>query len=205
MRAGKACVDRLPPAHTGCRSARREGLGDASPRGTAWSEASGAGQASPMAQGHRWSTIAGEGGVIPGILKRCIVPTGEPWNTETVPHGSVGGRGKRRVSDLARGLPNLVPRSRFWQRLRRSVAMTSDVKGWEQLFLRPHQRFFLWALERAGARKTRRVITLISVGWLPPSWPPSGACLNRGTSVPCGLFTLPRVTPHRGCVSAERR
>ena len=108
MRAGKACVDRLPPAHTGCRSARREGLGDASPRGTAWSEASGAGQASPMAQGHRWSTIAGEGGVIPGILKRCIVPTGEPWNTATVPHGSVGGRGKRRVSDLARGLPNLL-------------------------------------------------------------------------------------------------
>jgi hypothetical protein len=49
------------------------------------------------------------------ILKRWSVPTGEPCNTETVPHGSVGGRGKRSVSDLARGLPNL--RSRFRQQL----------------------------------------------------------------------------------------
>ena len=29
------------------------------------------------------------------ILKRWSVPTGEPCNTETVPHGSVGGRQKR--------------------------------------------------------------------------------------------------------------
>jgi hypothetical protein len=55
------------------------------------------------------------------ILKRCIVPTGEPCNTETVLPGSVGGRGKRRVSDLARGLPNLVPRSRFRQQVSASV------------------------------------------------------------------------------------
>ena len=33
----------------------------------------------------------------------------------------------------------LLRRSRFRARLRRSVDMTSDVKGWEQLFLRlPH-------------------------------------------------------------------
>ena len=44
-----------------------------------------------MAKGHRWITIAGEGGVIPVILKRRIVPTGEPDNTERVPSGSVGG------------------------------------------------------------------------------------------------------------------
>ena len=37
------------------------------------------------------------------VLKRRIVPTGEPWNTETVPHGSVGGRGKR--STLPRPRP----------------------------------------------------------------------------------------------------
>jgi hypothetical protein len=55
------------------------------------------------------------------ILKRCIVPTGEPCNTETVPHGSVGGRGKRRISDLARGLPNL--RSRFRQQVSASVRL----------------------------------------------------------------------------------
>jgi hypothetical protein len=36
-------------------------------------------------------------------LKRRIVPTGEPCNTETVPHGSVGGRGKR--SKLPRPRP----------------------------------------------------------------------------------------------------
>jgi hypothetical protein len=58
---------------------------------------------------------------------------------------------------------------------------------------------------RAGTSKTRRLITLISVGWLPPSLPPSGACLKRGTSGPVGLRTPPRVTPHRGCVSADRR
>ena len=72
-----------------------------------------------MAKGHRWSTIAGEGGVIPVILKRRIVPTGEPDNTERVPSGSVGGWGKRSVSYLARSLPNL--RSRFRARLTPSV------------------------------------------------------------------------------------
>jgi hypothetical protein len=29
------------------------------------------------------------------VLKRWSVPTGEPCNTEMVPHGSVGGRQKR--------------------------------------------------------------------------------------------------------------
>jgi len=28
----------------------------------------------------------------------------------------------------------LVPRSRRWRRLQRSVAMTSNVKGWQQIF-----------------------------------------------------------------------
>jgi hypothetical protein len=42
-------------------------------------------------------------GVRPVVLKRRIVPTGEPCNTETVPHGSVGGRGKR--SKLPRPRP----------------------------------------------------------------------------------------------------
>jgi hypothetical protein len=53
------------------------------------------GKAHYRAKEHRWSTRAGEGGVRPVVLKRRIVPTGEPCNTETVPHGSVGGRGKR--------------------------------------------------------------------------------------------------------------
>src|SRR6266581_6368166 len=64
--------------------------------------------------------------------------------------------------------------------------------------------FFPFSIGRAGARKTRRLITLLSVDWLPPSLPPSGACLTRGTRVPFGLFTLPRVTPHRGCASSDR-
>ena len=55
------------------------------------------------------------------ILKRRIVPTGEPDNTERVPSGSVGGWGKRSVSYLARSLPNLVPRSRFRQQVSASV------------------------------------------------------------------------------------
>src|SRR5262245_33775861 len=81
--------------------------------------------------------------------------------------------------------------------------MTSDVKSREQLFLRLHPHFSLLSLGRGGARKTRRVITLIAVGWLTPSVPPSGACRMRGPSVPVGLITPPRVTPHRGGASAE--
>src|SRR5262249_32268022 len=54
------------------------------------------------------------------------------------------------------------------------------------------------------ARKRRRLITLLSVGGLPPSWHPSGACLLRGPSVPVGLLTPPRVPPHRGDAFAER-
>src|SRR5215510_670878 len=65
--------------------------------------------------------------------------------------------------------------------------------------------FTYLSLGRAGASKTRRLITLISVGWVPPDLPPSGACLTRGTRVPVGLLTPPGVTLHRGCVSAERR
>jgi hypothetical protein len=38
-------------------------------------------------------------------------------------------------------------------------------------------------LSRAGARKQRRVIRLLSVGWVPPSLPPSGAGLALGTSL----------------------
>src|SRR5262249_48975944 len=82
---------------------------------------------------HRWSTIAGEGGVRPVVLKRRIVPTGEPCNTETVPHGSVGGRGKRRVSDLACGLPNLLRRFCLRQQVsvsvRHSVYLKNGGKG----------------------------------------------------------------------------
>jgi hypothetical protein len=61
----------------------------------------------------------------------------------------------------------------------------------------------LVSIGRAGASKTRRLITLLSVGWLPPDLPPSGACLIRGTSVPCGLLTPSRVTPNRGCASSD--
>ena len=58
---------------------------------------------------------------MPVVLKRWSVPTGEPENTERVPSGSVGGRGKRSVSYLARGLPNL--RCGFRQQLTPSVRL----------------------------------------------------------------------------------
>src|SRR5215831_20108601 len=64
--------------------------------------------------------------------------------------------------------------------------------------------FSFLSIGRAGASKTRRLITLISVDWVPPYLHPSGACLILGTRVPCGLLTLPRVTPNRGCVSSDR-
>src|SRR3954465_15115576 len=83
--------------------------------------------------------------------------------------------------------------------------MTSDVKGWEQLFYVCIIVFSLLAIGRAGASKTRRLITLISVGWLPPYLHPSGACLILGTSIPVGRITPSGVTPNRGCVSSDRR
>ena len=65
--------------------------------------------------------------------------------------------------------------------------------------------FFPLSIGRAGASQTRRLILLISVGWLPPDVSPSAACLMLGTRVAFGLFTLPRVTPSRGCASSDRR
>jgi hypothetical protein len=99
-------------------------------------------------------------------------------------------------------------RSRFQRRLTPSVDMTSNVKSWREnshdVFCMLRSSLVMWCIGRAGASKTRRLIMLISVGWLPPYLYPSGACLNLGTRVPCGLITPPRVTPHRGCVSSDR-
>jgi hypothetical protein len=45
---------------------------------------------------------------------------------------------------------------------------------------------FTCVIGRGGASKTRRLILLISVGWLPPYLRPSGAGLDLGTSMPYG-------------------
>src|SRR5262245_19554573 len=74
-------------------------------------------------------------------------------------------------------------RSRFPPRLMPSVAMTSNVKSWEQLFSRHHNMFWPRGIGRGGASKRRRLILLLSVGWLPPFLPPSGACLALGSSI----------------------
>ena len=83
--------------------------------------------------------------------------------------------------------------------------MTSDVKSWVKIFYVFILLFLLMFIGRAGASKTRRLIMLISVGWLPPYLYPSGACLNLGTRMPVGLLTPSRVTPHRGCASSDGR
>jgi hypothetical protein len=44
----------------------------------------------------------------------------------------------------------------------------------------------------------RRLIMLISVGWLPPYLCPSGAFLDLGTSVCFRLLTFTRITPKPG-------
>jgi hypothetical protein len=67
---------------------------------------------------------------------------------------------QRRTTDcLQRAL-----RSRFRQQFRPGVDMTSDVKSWEPLFLGFHQVFCPAGIGRGGARKTRRVLLLLSVG-----------------------------------------
>ena len=60
------------------------------------------------------------------------------------------------------------------------VDMTSDVKGCQPTFLGLHV-FFPRCIGRAGASTMRRVILLLSVGWVPPSVRPSGACLTLGS------------------------
>jgi hypothetical protein len=59
------------------------------------------------------------------------------------------------------------------------------------------------SIGRAGASKTRRWITLISVDWLPPNLHPSDACLILGARVLFSLLTPPRVTPNWGCASSN--
>ena len=53
-------------------------------------------------------------------------------------------------------------------------------------FFRSSSLFSPLCRKRGGASTRRRLILLLSVGWVPPSLPPSGACLNRGTSIPRG-------------------
>ena len=48
--------------------------------------------------------------------------------------------------------------------------------------------FYPLRIRRGGASKIRRLILLLSVGWVPPYLHPSGACLNLGTSVPVGAL-----------------
>jgi hypothetical protein len=52
---------------------------------------------------------------------------------------------------------------------------------WVATFLGLHGVFCPRCIRRAGASKTRRLILLLSVDWVPPYLPPSGACLALGT------------------------
>src|SRR6266851_2229769 len=92
---------------------------------------------------------------------------------------------KRTGRQRAWSLPNWR-RSGFQARLSPGVAMTSNVKGREQLCLGLHDVFYPLRIRRGGASKIRRLILLLSVGWVPPYLHPSGACLNLGTSIPVG-------------------
>src|SRR6266545_2110855 len=74
-------------------------------------------------------------------------------------------------------------RSGFRQLLKAGVAMTSNVKSGQQLFLGLHAVFLPSCIRRAGASHMRRLILRLSVGWVPPYLPPSGACLRLGSSV----------------------
>jgi hypothetical protein len=81
--------------------------------------------------------------------------------------------------------------------------MTSDVKRWPQRFLGLQAIFAPVSIGRGGARQRRRVILRLAVGWVLPDWPPSGAGLTRGTSIPVGRVTPSRVTPYRAGASAK--
>jgi hypothetical protein len=81
--------------------------------------------------------------------------------------------------------------------------MTSDVKGWEQLFLRLPHGFSLGLVYRKS-RANKPTVDHADIRGLATTLLASvSACLILGTGVPCGLVTLPRL-PHRGCASSER-
>src|SRR5207247_857986 len=94
---------------------------------------------------------------------------------------------------------------RFQPRLTRGVDMTSNVKSSSETC---YVIIFLAAqlvIGRGGASQKRRLILLISVGWVPPDLRPSGAGLDLGTRVSFSLLTSSRVAPNRGCASSDRR
>ena len=134
-----------------------------------------------MAKGSRLPCKeGGRVGVIPRACTFLSMGTGEP-DTSKVVCPVRRGTGRKGSHDLARGLPYL--RFRFRQQVSASVDMTSDVKSGQQIFLGLHDVFFPRCIERAGASTMRRLILLISVGWVPPYLRPSGACLCLGSSV----------------------
>jgi len=61
--------------------------------------------------------------------------------------------------------------------------MTSNVKSGQQIFLGLHNFSDPRCIGKVGASKRRRLILLLSVGWVPPYLHPSGACLSLGTSI----------------------
>ena len=115
-----------------------------------------------------------------------------------------GGGGLNKYQRRAADCLQLRLRLRFRPRLRRSVAMTADVKGWESLFSSRHQ-VVLPSLGRAGigrvgARKRRRVSLRLSGGWghLP--------CVRRGPASVEGRAALLassrwRGLPHTGAAA----
>jgi hypothetical protein len=101
---------------------------------------------------------------------------------ETITSGSVGrAPGNRCLYPEGDGVQRPL-RSRFQRRLSTSVDMTSNVKGGQQIFLGLHD-FSPRGIGRVGASNMRRLILLISVGWVPPYLSPSGACLTLGASI----------------------
>jgi hypothetical protein len=109
------------------------------------------------------------------------------------------------LQPTASSLRYAVLRCGFRQRLTPGVDMTSDVKSSSEIC---YVIIFIAAqlvIGSGGASQTRRLILRLAVGWRPPDWRPSGACRSLGTRMPAGLFTLSRVAPLRGCVSADAR
>ena len=67
------------------------------------------------------------------VIPWRMITGAEPYTMKVVRAVLNGGR-EETYSNATRLAPTQLPRSRFRQRLRPGVDMTSDVKGWEQLF-----------------------------------------------------------------------
>jgi hypothetical protein len=88
--------------------------------------------------------------------------------------------------------------------LNTGVDMTSGVKGFLENASSVHCHCLLLDYRKRRSQLSRRLITRISVSWVPPDVCPSSVGLALGPRVSGRRVTPARMAPTRGCFSCDR-